>query len=102
MKPTATKASELLSKLALPNTLLLDIREEYEYEDDHLDSLHIPMAEVKARLSELEAYDHIILCCRSGKRAYAMNHTLNQYLPKKNISYLEGGLEAYRNLKANV
>ena len=102
MKPTATPASDLDSKLAIPKTLLLDIREEYEFEDDHLDSLHIPMAEVKRRIEELKPYDYIILCCRSGKRAYAMNHTLNQLLPSKEISYLEGGLDAYCNLKANV
>jgi rhodanese-related sulfurtransferase len=102
MKPTAIKASELDSKLSIPNTLLLDIREEYEYEDDHLDSLHIPMAEVKRRINELEAYDYIIVCCHSGKRAYAMNHTLNQLLPSQHISYLEGGLESYRKLSANA
>lgn len=102
MKPNAIKASELDSKLSIPNTLLLDIREEYEYEDDHLDSLHIPMAEVKKRITELEPYDSIIVCCLSGKRAYAMSHTLNQLLPSKHISYLEGGLEAYRNLNADA
>ncbi|MAY83440.1 MAG: NADH oxidase [Flavobacteriales bacterium] len=102
MKPTANQASDLDHLLAKPNTVLLDIREEYEYEDDHLDSLHIPMAEVKSRIDELKLYDNIIVCCRSGNRAYAMNHTLNQHLPSKNISYLEGGLDAYRNLHANA
>jgi len=102
MKPTATKASELESKLAQKGSILLDIRETYEYEDDHLDSLHIPMAEVKSRLKELADFGQIVICCRSGKRAFAMNHTLNQLFPNKQISYLEGGIEAYRSLTTNA
>jgi len=102
MKPNAIPASELDSQLTFPSTILLDIREEFEYEDDHLEGLHIPMAEVRSRVTELEAYSHIIICCTSGKRAIAMNYSLSQMLPAKRISYLEGGLEAYRKLQSNV
>lgn len=99
MKSKAIKAAELDSLLNQEAVILLDIREEYEYEDDHLDSLHIPMAEVRSRIDELKPYQEIIICCKSGQRAQAMAHTLNCQLENKVISFLEGGLTAYRSLQ---
>lgn len=92
-------AAELNAQMEKENSIILDIREEYEYEDDHLDSIHIPMAEVKSRIAELKAYSTIIVCCKSGKRARAISHTLGKLMSSTNILHLEGGLDEYRRLE---
>lgn len=99
MKPIAIDAAELDHKLNEENTVLLDIREEYEYEDDHLDSLHIPMAEVKSRMNELSDYAQIVVCCKSGNRAKAISLMLSKSFENKNIRFLEGGIVAYRSFQ---
>ena len=98
MKPIALLAEELDDRMNAEGCVLLDIREEYEYEDDHLESLHIPMADVKGRISELEPYSEIIVCCNSGNRAKPMTLLLMKTFADKNITYLEGGMKAYRAL----
>ena len=66
----------LKQKIASQNPpVLLDVREEQELEGPlgHLDGIiHIPIASLSKRLSELEAYKdrEIITICRSGGRAY--------------------------------
>lgn len=100
MKIREVEAEQLNEMLSEKKSLLLDIREEYEYEDDHLESLHIPMAEVRSKLRELDAYDNIVVCCKSGNRAQAVAYMLNKNLINKDISYLKGGLTAYREIYA--
>ncbi len=100
MEIRAVEADQLNAELEKKSSILLDIREEYEYEDDHLESIHIPMAEVKSRLKDLEQHENIIICCKSGNRARAIAYMLNKNLSNTNISYLSGGMEAYRQIYA--
>ena len=100
MKIREVEAEQLNRMLKDKSSLLLDIREEYEYEDDHLESLHIPMAEVRSRINELEDHKNIVVCCKSGNRAQAIAYMLSKNLNNKDISYLKGGLIAYREVYA--
>ena len=100
MKIREVKAEQLNSMLEKKSTVVLDIREDYEYEEDHLESLHIPMAEVRNRLDELNQHEKIVVCCKSGKRAQAVAYMLNNELDSADVSYLKGGLTAYREIYA--
>ena len=95
MNVKEVEASSIDSLINKESVVLLDIREEYEYEDFHLKSLHIPMAEVMSRLDELLDYPEIVVCCRSGNRAQAIAYHLQKEFTEKDVSYLKGGLVAY-------
>lgn len=79
--------------------VFLDVREEWEYDDDNLGAINIPLADLPTRLDELEAYkdQEIVVHCRSGARS--MN--AKKFLETKGFSKVRnttGGILAYRNL----
>ncbi|WP_339704581.1 rhodanese-like domain-containing protein [Algoriphagus aquimarinus] len=79
--------------------VFLDVREEWEYEDDNLGAKNIPLADLPTRLEELEDYKdtEIVVHCRSGARS--MN--AKKFLEAKGFSKVRnttGGILAYRNL----
>jgi adenylyltransferase/sulfurtransferase len=87
---------ELKQKLATDqNVILLDIREPYELEICSIGGLHIPMAEVANRVSEIGTGKEVVVLCRSGKRAIAVANLLAVELGMENISILEGGILAW-------
>jgi rhodanese-related sulfurtransferase len=52
--------------------IILDVRELHEWQAQHIaGAIHIPLAQVEARLSELSQYKDspVIVQCRSGKRS---------------------------------
>ncbi len=55
-----------------PDLLVLDVREQWEYDISHLhSSLLIPLGELESRLDEIESYNEteIIVYCRTGNRS---------------------------------
>jgi rhodanese-related sulfurtransferase len=80
--------------------VFVDVREAYEYEDDNLGALNIPLAQLPNKLSEIENHkdDEIIIHCRSGARS----GNAKQFLESKGYTKVRnvlGGLLAYRNLE---
>ncbi|MGL4630990.1 MAG: rhodanese-like domain-containing protein [Leadbetterella sp.] len=76
---------------------LLDVREEYEFEEDNLNGLLIPLGELPKRLSEIESWkgQDIYIHCRSGARS----DRAKQYLMAEgftNVHNVLGGIMAYR------
>lgn len=62
-----------------PNLLILDVREQHEYDDGHLyNATLIPLGEIDARIDELEAYNEteILVYCRSGARSAVASQNL--------------------------
>jgi rhodanese-related sulfurtransferase len=50
--------------------LVLDVREDDEWEHGHVDgSMHIPMAQLPARLAEIPTTHRVACLCRSGNRS---------------------------------
>jgi rhodanese-related sulfurtransferase len=52
--------------------IILDVREEHEWKEQHIaGAIHIPLAQVESRVSELEQYkdSNVVVQCRSGKRS---------------------------------
>lgn len=57
---------------------VLDVREDFEVAEGMIPgALHIPMGDLQARLSELDAAVPIIAVCRSGNRSARVADALN-------------------------
>jgi rhodanese-related sulfurtransferase len=77
----------------------LDVREEWEYEEDNLGADNIPLGELPHRLDELEKLkdDEVIIHCRSGARS----GNAKKFLEGKGFTKVRnvlGGILAYREL----
>ncbi len=77
----------------------LDVREEYEYEEDNLGALLIPLGELPDRLEEIEDWkeQEVIVHCRSGARSGKAQAFL-QAQGFKNVRNVLGGILAYNEL----
>lgn len=79
--------------------VFLDVREDWEYEDDNLGAINIPLGDLPGRLDELEEYkdQEIIVHCRSGARSGNAKKFLESkgYTKVRNVL---GGILAYRSL----
>ena len=81
------------------DAIVLDVREESEYDEGHLpNSIHIPAVEIKDRLEELEKFKEkpIVIVYRSGVRSGAASAILH-----KNgfslIHNLAGGIDTWKD-----
>ena len=87
---TPTEYQALVAQGNAP--LLLDVRESWERDiADVPGTRHIPMAEVPARLSELDPDAEIVVLCRSGNRSGQITDFLQQK-----------GFRAVWNLKGGI
>lgn len=77
--------------------ILLDVREPMERHSAHIGGIHIPMAEVAAKLDQIEAYKNetLIVYCRSGKRSMGIASFLRS-LGFASVYNLKGGLLDWR------
>lgn len=63
----------------LDDRLLLDVREPWEWAAGHIPgSVHIPMADLGARLDEINRTNDIVVVCRSGSRSDAVATALDR------------------------
>lgn len=93
-----TTVQELKSRLDnAENIAVVDVREQYEYEEFNIGSTHIPLVELMSRMDEIPATkeDEIIVVCRSGGRS-GQAQMLLQSLGYTNVVNLKGGLLAWR------
>jgi rhodanese-related sulfurtransferase len=88
--------SKCPSLIASGNAVVLDIRESFEYDQAHIESLHIPMAEVVEHIENLKKYPQIIVMCQSGKRAEAMVNFLETEFNLTNLLLMEGGILGWK------
>tara|TARA_R110002072_G_scaffold11333_9_gene51504 strand:- start:1984 stop:2298 length:315 start_codon:yes stop_codon:yes gene_type:complete len=79
-----------------PNHVLIDVREDHEYEDFNLGGINIPMGDLLSRIDEVKDYQNLFLCCKSGKRSQAIAFHLKNKMKDKAVYSLDGGLEAYQ------
>ena len=88
-------AQDLQRHLAESKTepLLLDVREEWEYEYCHIaGSILIPMGQVPAHLEELDKAREIVVICHHGIRSRHIGMYL-EHAGFSNVINLEGGVE---------
>ncbi len=74
---------------------VVDVREEYEFEDENIGGINLPMAEILNRLDRLSQFKTILLCCRSGNRSKVVAYHLSQRCPGVEVYSLKGGINAY-------
>jgi sulfur-carrier protein adenylyltransferase/sulfurtransferase len=60
---------ELLAKSEPDNLLLVDVREDYEFEEDFIGGVNIPLPDLRERITEIPADKTIVFYCRSGVRS---------------------------------
>ena len=92
---TALEAVQLMNRKP---TLLLDVREDREYEEGHIkDARHIPLGQINDRVSEIEKYKnkHVIAYCRTGHRS-ANACTRLRKLGFESVYNLRGGITAWQ------
>jgi rhodanese-related sulfurtransferase len=84
--------NKLVDVLALPNTLLLDIRETGEFLDFNIGGINIPPHEITTRILELMDFQNIIVACSNGTRSSMVARLLLKKLPDTTIYHLEEGI----------
>ncbi len=89
---TEISQQDLDTILAKPKTLLLDVREIWEFADFNIGGINIPPHEITERLEELSNYDTIIVACSNGTRSSIVARLLTKKLPAKKILHLEEGV----------
>jgi rhodanese-related sulfurtransferase len=80
----------------------IDVREEWEYEEDNLGALNIPLSQLPHQLDEINEYKNqeLVVHCRSGARS----GNAKKFLETKGFSKVRnvlGGILAYRELEEN-
>tara|TARA_B100001287_G_scaffold270766_2_gene270009 strand:- start:473 stop:763 length:291 start_codon:yes stop_codon:yes gene_type:complete len=78
---------------------VIDVREEYEFEDGHIQSINIPMDQIFDSLNKIEKNRKVIIYCNSGRRGAAVVHILRKKFQFDNIYNLEGGYQKYLESK---
>lgn len=79
-----------------PGTLLVDVREAWELRIASLpDALHVPMAEIPARLGAIDRTRDVVVMCRVGGRSLSVARYLEaQGYPS--VANLTGGILAWQ------
>src|ERR1700691_1086018 len=89
------QAEELKNRLDQgENLLLLDVRDEYEFEISNIGGHLIPLPELSKRLSELSPRQEIVTLCKMGPRGVKAVELL-QKKGFKRVSNLRGGIHAW-------
>jgi rhodanese-related sulfurtransferase len=92
---TAPELAERLADPAQPRPLLLDVRENWEFETCRIEgSTLVPMNSVPARLQELDEDAEIVCICHHGARSAAVGSFLERN-GFTNITNLTGGVHAW-------
>jgi rhodanese-related sulfurtransferase len=77
-----------------PGTLVVDVRDEWEFEEFNLGGLNVPLPDIRTRRHELLPYDSLIVLCTNGVRSrVAAKDLLRQPgFSEKTIYHVEGGI----------
>ena len=89
--------AELKERLANgEKPFILDVREDWEHQEQNLGGVNIPLGALPDKLDELEDHknDEIIVHCRSGARSASAKAFLTQQ-GFTNVRNLTGGILAY-------
>ncbi|MFD2570230.1 rhodanese-like domain-containing protein [Spirosoma soli] len=85
---------ELETNRKQPGTVVVDVRDEWEFEEFNLGGLNIPLPDIRARKAELLPYESIVVMCTNGVRSrVAAKDLLRQpEFQNKMIYHLHGGI----------
>ncbi len=95
MDITVNELKERLDKGTAPK--LIDVREEYEFDNQHLDAEHIPLGEIPGKveaLAELKDLEFVVYCRSGGRSGRAAEFLRGQGFSK--VRNLTGGMLAWK------
>jgi len=81
-----------------PDLLILDVREQYEYDESHLyNATLIPLGQIDSRASELMPYNEteIIVYCRTGARGAVASQNLAGNYNFTKVFNMDGAITAW-------
>jgi rhodanese-related sulfurtransferase len=74
---------------------LIDVREEYEFDEVNINGELIPMGEVMDNIDKISRDKQVVVHCRSGKRSATVISALESQHGFTNLYNLKGGILAY-------
>lgn len=74
---------------------LIDVREEYEFDEVNMNGELIPMGEVMDNIDKISRDKQVVVHCRSGKRSATVIGALENQHGFTNLYNLKGGILAY-------
>ena len=74
---------------------LIDVREQHEYDEVHMDGKLIPLGTVLDHVDQFSKDKPVVVHCRSGKRSANAINALQQQHGFDNLYNLEGGILAW-------
>ena len=79
---------------AQPDTIVVDVREAWEFEEFNEGGINIPLAEIREKRSVLVPYQHIVVICTNGVRSKvaAMDYCRVPEWLDKQIFHVKGGI----------
>ncbi|GAB2534121.1 rhodanese-like domain-containing protein [Spirosoma aerophilum] len=91
---TDISLAELENLRQQPETVVVDVRDEWEFDEFNLGGLNIPLPDIRSRKAELFPYLTLIVICTNGVRSrVAAKDLLRQpEFQHKTIYHLHGGL----------
>ncbi|MFN7912410.1 MAG: rhodanese-like domain-containing protein [Bacteroidota bacterium] len=93
---SAEELHQLITSKA--NFQLIDVREDYEFEETNINGDLIPMGEVMENVDKISKDKQVVIHCRSGKRSATVINALESEHGFTNLYNLKGGILAYNEL----
>ena len=77
-----------------PETAVIDVRDEWEFDEFNIGGINVPLPDLRARKPELLPFDALIVICTNGARSrVAAKDLLRQpEFQHKTIYHLHGGI----------
>ncbi|MFZ9942827.1 MAG: rhodanese-like domain-containing protein [Bacteroidia bacterium] len=76
---------------------LIDVREQYEFDEANMGGILIPLGSVIDRHEEIPKDTPVVIHCRSGARSATAIRELENRFGYTNLSNLKGGILAWQN-----
>ncbi len=82
------------------NTVLVDVREQNEWDDGHIPgATHVPRGYLESRIEGAapDRSSHVVLYCASGQRSALAARTLQEELGYENVESMAGGITLWKD-----
>lgn len=93
MKDNLTSEIEFSELENLGNYFLLDVREEWEFEDFNKGGVNIPISTLPEKISSLVDKEFIVCCCSYGGKSKLAAKLIKDKYPEKQVYSIKDGIE---------
>ena len=81
-------------------TVIVDVREQHEFEESHLPgAVHVPRGHLEQRIEGAapDKSQHVVLYCASGNRSALAANTMQELLGYENVESMRGGITLWKD-----